>query len=236
MDNRRVTRLERQVRHLRICLVATWAIVGLLVLSGFQPREQKADVLRARGLIIEDSLGRERILIGAPIPAARNRVRTDTARVLQVWGPRFPKSYMGYYKSYRHEVDGMLVLDTSGFDRLAIGQNVPDPNIGKRIGSSTGLVINDSLGFERSGYSVLTVGGKDRVSLGLDIGGREAVMLAADENGRIGLMAADSSHSLYVGRSTPPGANTPFFGVVMQEGSRVRLKVPADSGLPASTR
>jgi len=33
-------------------------------------------VLRVRGLVVEDSLGRERILIGAPIPHAANRVRT----------------------------------------------------------------------------------------------------------------------------------------------------------------
>lgn len=60
-------------------------------------------VLRVRGLIIEDEAGRERILIGAPIPEAANRVRTDEARVRELWGPRFPdlEQYMGWYRDYQ---------------------------------------------------------------------------------------------------------------------------------------
>ena len=81
------------------------------------------DVLRARGLIIEDAAGRERILIGAPIPEAVNRVRTDEARVREVWAPGFPDpdAYMGYYQDYSHETNGMLILSEDGFDRLAEG-------------------------------------------------------------------------------------------------------------------
>ena len=54
-------------------------------------------VLRAHGLIIEDDAGRERILIGALIPEAGNRVRTDTTRLRELWGPRHPdiEKYMG---------------------------------------------------------------------------------------------------------------------------------------------
>jgi len=65
-------------------------------------------VLRARGLIIEDEAGRERILVGAPIPEAVNRVRTDDARAREAWASRYPDpdAYMGYYQDYSHETNG----------------------------------------------------------------------------------------------------------------------------------
>lgn len=68
--------------------------VGVLVLVGtaFRTAEKHEDVLRARGLIIEDDQGKERILIGSPIPRAKNRVRTDLARVKEIWGKRFQKN------------------------------------------------------------------------------------------------------------------------------------------------
>ncbi len=232
MNEERFARLERQVRTLQVSLVVVCCTFVVLVVAAFRPNEETPHVLRVRGIIVEDSLGRERILIGAPIPSASRRIRTDTARVARIWGPRFPKAYLEYYKSYRHDMDGMLVLDTNGFDRLAVGQNVPDPNIGQRIGRSTGVIINDSLGFERSGYGLLTIKGQDRVVLGLDISGGEAATLVADEQGHIGFMAHDSTRSLYLGRTTlqTEGKSTPFFGLLMQEGSRIRFKAPADSG------
>src|SRR2546428_5731011 len=233
MNDERLVRLERQVRTLQVSLVAACCTVGLLGLAAFRSQDSP-HILRVPGLIVEDSLGRERILIGAPIPGASRRVRTDTARVARVWGPRFPKSSLQYYKSYRHDMDGMLVLDASGFDRLAVGQNVPDPNIGQRIGRSTGVIINDSLGFERSGYGLLTVNGQDRVVLGLDIRGDEAATLVADEQGGIGFIARDSARSLYLGRTTlpgdTPGTSKPFFGLLLQEGSHVRVRLPANTG------
>ena len=105
MNDERLVRLERQVRTLQVSLVAACCTVGLLGLAAFRSQDSP-HILRVRGLIVEDSLGRERILIGAPIPGASRRVRTDTARVARVWGPRFPKSYLQYYKSYRHDMDG----------------------------------------------------------------------------------------------------------------------------------
>ena len=105
----------------------------------FQERDARSGtpadgVLRARGLIIEDEAGRERILIGAPVPEAANRVRTDEARVQEVWASRYPDAdgYMGYYQGYSHETNGLLILSEDGFDRLVLGDPVPDPNIGRR--------------------------------------------------------------------------------------------------------
>lgn len=36
-----------------------------------------------------------------------------------------------------------------------LGDPVPDPNIGRRIGPATGLIINDLQGFERTGYGFI---------------------------------------------------------------------------------
>ena len=159
--------LKRTIRWLQVyAALMTVALAVLFVRSG-----TPADgVLRARGLIIEDEAGRERILIGAPVPEAANRVRTDEARVQEVWASRYPDAdgYMGYYQGYSHETNGLLILSEDGFDRLVLGDPVPDPNIGRRIAPSTGMVINDLEGFERMGYGFKVVNGLGRVGLGLD--------------------------------------------------------------------
>jgi len=93
---RRIARLERQVRALRLTLAALALSLGAMVISAF--KQGVPEVTRTRGIIIEDSQGRERILIDAPLPASRARVRTDTSRVRQVWAQRSPNpdQYMGY--------------------------------------------------------------------------------------------------------------------------------------------
>jgi hypothetical protein len=110
---------------------------------------------------------------------------------------------MDYYRGYRHDTNGLVILDENGFDRLAIGDPVPDPNIGKRIGPSTGLVINDADGFERSGYGLLRIADHYRVVLGLDVAGsrQEGLTLSLDdETGRVGMAVQHGEESLYLRR------------------------------------
>ena len=47
----------------------------------------------------------------ADIEAAANRVRTDLGRVKEIWAPRFPKEYLQWYGEYRHDMNGLLILD-----------------------------------------------------------------------------------------------------------------------------
>ena len=158
-------RLPRTIRWLQgYAALMTVALIVLFVRSGAATDE----VIRARGLIIEDEAGRERILIGAPVPEAADRVRTDEDRVREIWGPRFPDAYMDFYQDYSHETNGMLILSEDGFDRLVVGDPVPDPNIGRRSAPATGMVINDVEGFERTGYGLSPVDGRYNVGLGLD--------------------------------------------------------------------
>lgn len=226
--------LRREVRALKLYAAALTGAALIAGLAAFRPGAPEDQVLRARGLVIVDAAGRERILLGAPIPAARGRVRTDSARVRQIWGPRFPAAYLTYYQKYRHAMNGMLVLDERGFDRVAVGDSVPDPNIGRRIGPSTGVIINDAQGFERSGYGLLTVGGRDRMVLGLDDGrGQEGVALMVLDSGRAGVAIQDGRNGAYLGTApaNDPVLRTPapFTGLLLKEGAAERRITPGQA-------
>ena len=187
-----------------------------------------AGILRVRGIVVEDESGRERILIGAPVPAAANRVRTNRERARQAWaGKMGGDRYMGRYESYRHGMHGILVLDENGYDRVLIGDSVPDPIIGKRIAPSTGVIINDEHGFERSGYGFMDVNGTGRVVLGLDSDdGKEGVVLALSDDGFAGLAVTDGQHSLIVGNAPADHAVTrikdPLRGLLLRTGRDVK--------------
>jgi hypothetical protein len=217
------TELERLERKLNTAIRwnRTLLLLGIAAVCGAFAPSGADEILRARGLVIVDEQGRERILIGAPIPAAKARVRTDLEKVKQYWAPRFGPQYLDWYADYRHDMNGMLVLDENGFDRVALGQDYPDPNIGQRIGRGTGLILNDAGGFERSGYGIVNVEGKDRVVLGLDSDrGTEAAVLVVREDGSAGLSVHDGAtrKQLFVGKAPKKSSNNPgdtdVFGVL----------------------
>jgi hypothetical protein len=231
MESERIRRVERKVQLLSMYATVLTLGVAVLGVSAFSG-QQSRDVLRARGLIIEDANGRERILLGAPIPAAKNRVRTDIARVQKEWAPRFPDSakYMGHYKSYRHSMHGMLVIDENGFDRFAVGDSVPDPNIGRRIGPGMGLILNNAQGFERGGYGLITVNGNDRIVVGLDSKqGREGLALLLDDAGRVQVMVRDGNKTMLLGTLSPADQSRegaqPDFGLVIRDGNEVKHRM-----------
>lgn len=90
-DYDRLTRLESECRRLRIALVLL-AVFVVATATTLHPRAQQVrDVLRARGLIIEDEAGRQRVVLGAPIPEDRQTTRT-----------------------------GLKILDESGVERLGM--------------------------------------------------------------------------------------------------------------------
>ena len=221
--NTNTAQLTRTIRWLQLyAALMTVALVVLFVRSG----TATDGVIRTRGLIIEDEAGRERILIGAPVPEAANRVRTDEARVREVWAPRFPDAYMGYYQDYIHETNGMLILSDDGFDRLVVGDPVPDPNIGRRIAPSTGMVINDSQGFERTGYGVLAVNGRYNVGLGLDTDRiEEGLSLVLHDDGPRGILVGTLADGIFLG-SAPAGHDwtglaEEFQGMLVRRGGEI---------------
>ena len=160
-----VRRLERRLRVLEAGLsvaVALLLIIGLGAMRGHN--QQRAGVMRVRGLIVEDAQGRPRILLGAPISNV-GRKRQD-------------------------EAIGMLLLGENGADHVTIGAPAPPPQIQGRVGRRdakiAGMIIHDLEGNERGGFGYLD---NDRVVLGLDYGGRtrEAVVLHVLENGTAGI-------------------------------------------------
>ena len=89
----RVAKLEKRVRHLTIALASS---VGLILWFGSVAWvRRESDVLKARALILTDSLGRERIVIGAPVPEPSGaRIASST---------------------------GMIIRDTGGVERFGVG-------------------------------------------------------------------------------------------------------------------
>ena len=234
MQTRDIATLTREVRYLRALVVGLLVAVSAVAVSGFQ-RNQQAQVLRARGLVIIDEQGRERILIGAPIPAARNRVRTDTARVRALWGARFPARYMEWYRDYRHAMHGVLVLNELGYDVVAIGDSLPDPNIGRRVASHAGIIFNTGEGHERGGMGAQRAAdGGYAAGLGLDSPTQsDAVGLWVSEKRGAYLVVANGTARVELGTlraqrsAAPRSSSAPDIGVAVSNGDTVRYRVSA---------
>lgn len=158
-------RLQREVARLRVLvIIALLAVIALAAVSLRRKPDtptKPEPILRAQGLVITDAQGHDRILIGAPVPASKDRTRKDDAS------------------------DGIIFLGKNGADRFALGQ-LPAPVVGgktgKRIGDGDnyGIVLFDKQGNERGGMAFLGMG---RVVLGLD--------RAAPLSDAIGMMVDD---------------------------------------------
>lgn len=213
MENRLLARLaeleKRQLRMQRYVWILSSALLLALLALGTTPA-QRFDIIRAKGIILEDEQGRDRILIGAPIPASKHRVRTDTALVRKYWSSAYPgmeDQFMRWYADYHHGAEGMVVLNAQGFDRVQLGDRLSDPNSGKRQFSIAGLLWNDAQGWELGGAGVNTAAnGKARSVIGLDDGQGEAVHLMALEDGTKGLVIGGASGRLLLGMSPRQGA------------------------------
>jgi hypothetical protein len=224
--------LEQQSRKLNRVLITAALIIlciGSQLLFSFSGNNE-SKIIRARGIVIVDDMGRERILLGAPLPSANNRVRTDTARVRALWSKRFGNAdqYMKWYKDYNHNSNGILILDENGFDRVCLGDGVPDANIGQRIGKQTGLIFCDDEGFEKGGIGVINVGEKqNRVVMALDgENGTDATGISVMEDGEAGFFAGGKGYRMFMGIS-PADSYTPepLFGMVVNHKKRNLYKL-----------
>jgi len=193
--------LRREVTRLKRILAAVSILAVTLPLLAAQVREEPS-VLRVKGLVVVDEAGRDRILIGAPIPPSPGRVRENPERAKAAYGGRFPD--MEWFSKLDHETNGIVILDANGHDRLALGDPVPDPTLGKRIAPGTGIMINDEQGDERGGWGYFQALG--RIGFGLDHKDGEGVNLFVLEDGTSGLLAQ--------GRG---GARATFLGVAVKD-------------------
>lgn len=224
--------LDQQKKRLnRVILFASLIVLGLSSQFLFSFREiDDNKILRAKGIIIVDDRGRERILIGAPLPQASNRVRTDTARVRALWSQHFGDAdqYMKWYQDYNHKANGILILDEQGFDKVCLGDGVPDANIGQRIGKQTGLIFCDNEGFERGGIGVINLGAnQNRVVMALDgENGTDATGISVMEDGETGFFAGGNGYRMFLGASPADGYSPePLFGMVINHKKKSLYKL-----------
>ena len=150
----RLERLERQVRHQRIALLAVGLTAMGFALAAFTAAAPKT--IEAQAIRIVDATGKPRILIGAP-PPVEGRKRTDG------------------------QTASIVVLGPDGEDRVVLGEE-PMPRLdGKtypRVAAGYGLVLHDRNGSERGAMSYLDNG---RGVVALDRPGGDAVAMIVNE-------------------------------------------------------
>lgn len=199
-------RLQREVGRLRILvIVALLAVIALAAISFARKPDGSSKpetILRARGLVITDAQGHDRILIGASVPDSKDRSRKDD------------------------KSDSIIFLGETGADRLALGQ-LPSLHIDgktyKRQGNADnyGMTLYDTRGSERGGMSFMGAG---RVGIALD--------RAAPPYEGIGLIVDDASNfaGMYINYADPKARDSAMeFGTDANSG---HIKLNGKDGLP----
>ena len=152
-----VASLRRQIRFLQIGVVA---VFGCLLMAAVAPSGQ---VLKARGLVIEDRAGRERIVLGDASPDE------STAR-----GPTS---------------ETLVFKGEGGQNRVLLGQE-PNPRINgedyRRVAQGWGMVIYDPSGDERGGFGYLDGRG---ASIAVDRPTGDALGMLVDEKSGLAAFA-----------------------------------------------
>jgi hypothetical protein len=94
----RIERLERRLRFFygTSLVIPMLTIAGVMMQSGKAQQNPAATILRARGILIEDERGRERIAIGSPVPDPKEGQR------------RSPST-------------GLVINDAAGYERFGLG-------------------------------------------------------------------------------------------------------------------
>lgn len=81
MENEILQKLQKLETRYKKLKRLFWSFSALTLVTifcfGFTQIE-KFGIIRAKGIIVEDENGRDRILIGSPVPFSKDRVRTDT--------------------------------------------------------------------------------------------------------------------------------------------------------------
>ena len=129
----RLQSIERSLQfHKRVNFMLL-LLLGASAIAVATAHTPSYDVIRAKGLVVEDSQGNPRIIIGASLKNVHGRARTD-------------------------DIEGIVYLDQDGTERITFGK-LPDPmtpsGIQPRRVGGAGILIHDKEGIERGGYSVL---------------------------------------------------------------------------------
>ena len=213
MDNQSIkdelNQLKKSNIKLKRLYIGTLLLLAIAFTTFSFTKTNKFDIIRAKGIVIEDPKGKERILIGAPIPYSKDRVRTDTAKVRKYMANKVYNNvdqYMKWYKNYKHSANGIVFMNEEGFDRVLVGENLADPNVGVRMFEMSGIAWNDKYGTEKGGAGVNTTeDGKVRSTIGLDDDSGEAMHLTTLEDGSKALIISDFKGSIRIGMAKKEG-------------------------------
>ena len=216
----RIEKIEKKYQNLRIAFVGILLVAGFWVINFSLKRGSSFELIRTKGIIVEDSMGRDRILIGSPIPYSKSRVRTDSVLVRKYWASKFKNQnqYMEWYKAYKSTADGIVVMNEKGFDIVQLGDKLSDANVGKRMFSASGILWNTQEGWERGGAGVNTAeDGKSQPTIGLDDESGEAMHLICLEDGSKGIVIGGENGSIRIGMAKKEGElfqnKTSFTGI-----------------------
>lgn len=197
--------MENRYKRMRQLFIGFFSLTIIGTFGLAFTKNDRFDLIRTKGIIVEDANGKDRILIGAPIPQSKDRVRTDTALVRKYFAPdvaKDPNQYMEWYKKYRHTAYGMVVMNEKGIDVLQMGDQLSDPNVGRRMFLPTGILLNNQKGMEVGGFGTQTFDdGRSGVALGLDDpgNGREALHAVVLSDGTRALILQDAKGKLVIG-------------------------------------
>jgi hypothetical protein len=199
-------RLQAEIGRLRIlviiALLAVIALAALLFMRKSDAPGRADTIIRTQGLVITDAQGRDRILIGAPVPTSKDRKRKDDAS------------------------DGIIFLGKTGVDRLAVGQ-LPTLHIDgktyKRRGDDDnyGMTLYDTQGSERGGMAFMGTG---RVGIALD--------RATPPYEAIGLMVEDKENTagMYINYGDAKARDSAI--ELLTDADSVHVKLNGTDGLP----
>lgn len=106
-----------------------------------------------------------------------------------------------YFENVNNDVFGVLILDETGHDRVAIGSPTPDPATGARVEPSHGIQFNDAEGIEVGGLGHFVERGY--IGLGMDNSRGEGLYLLAANNGTSGIIVndLDGSRRMFIGNA-----------------------------------
>lgn len=124
-------------------------------------------------------------------------------------------------------VRGLVVVDSTGVERVVIGAPVPDPLIygrrSQRLGTTSGILLFDADGNERSGY--LTSEEAGEVFFTLDAAARQQALFLANASGGANLQLWDMEGNA-VGLSAVGGP-----GLGMRRRGQTVLSLPDSAGV-----
>jgi hypothetical protein len=129
--------------------------------------------------------------------------------VRKYWAKAYGKDadkFMEWYKNYYHGAEGIVIMNEKGFDGVLLGDKLANPNTGKRMFQSAGVLWNDKEGWELGGAGVNTTkDGNARAVIGVDDKDGEAVHIIAPKDGTKGLVIGGENGRLMIGMSKKDG-------------------------------